>query len=204
MTKIWFITLLLLWGNVSFGQQLNKLQSDSVMNLIESRLRSTKSQQLNFTVTKQIKGLANPVVQNGNILFKNPDKLRYNQLGDHPWQMVVDGDEVYTRDGDEKVEKRGKAMSKLKDFIISGINGDALKDKEFERQFLVEDGKLVAVLTPLQGRMKKYVSEIKIEFTDAKDVSDFVVVQPNGNSTHYRFTDLKRNIEIADSQFSLK
>lgn len=204
MNKIWLVILLVIVTGSAKSQALNGTREDSVMKLIEARLKVTQSQQLDFTLTRKVKGLAEPIVQEGEIHFVNPDKLKYHLKLDQPWLMVVNGNEVYTKEGNGKVEKRGKAISKLKDFIISGINGDALKGKEFNKTFSAKGDIVTATLKPTGNRVAKYIEEVYITFTKHHDVSEFTIVQPNGNTIRYDFRNLKRNLTLADSLFILK
>ena len=187
-----------------FGQTLTTLQTDSVMELIDARVKSTKTQSVDFKLVKNIKGLAKPIEQEGNLFFQNPNQLRYIMEGDRPWKMVVNGKDVYTKSGDEKVKKSGFAMKKVTDFILQSLNGESLKSKEFSKSFVLVDGQLKVVLKPEVAILKKYVAEITISFNNVYDVTNFVISQPNGNTTRYSFSNLKRNIVLKQSLFSLK
>ena len=148
--------------------------------------------------------MANSIEQEGKIYFENPDKLRYEIVGNQPWKMTVNGKDVYTQSGTDPVEKSGFAMKKVRDFILNSLNGESLQSKEFSKSFIVEDGILKAVLKPDVEMLKKYVSEITISFNSVHDVTNFVISQPNGNTTLYSFSNLKRNLALKDSLFSLK
>jgi len=72
------------------------------------------------------------------------------------------------------------------------------------KSFVLVDGQLKVVLKPEVAILKKYVAEITISFNNVYDVTNFVISQPNGNTTRYSFSNLKRNIVLKQSLFSLK
>ena len=118
--------------------------------------------------------------------------------------MVMKNQEVYIKDGDSKVQKRGKMMSKASDFIVSAVNGDLMKSEDFKSTASTNDGLVQAQFTPVNKKILNHVSLVKVHFNADHDVKEFVIIQPNGNSVQFSFSNLKRNQDISDSLFVLK
>ncbi len=198
------IVLFALCSEIACGQVLSNKQADSVMKLIDSRRASTTTQVIDFRLVRSFSALTNKVEHDGKIHFQSPDKLCYVLNGDRPWLMVVNGPNVVVKDGDKPAQKRGKGMSKLKDFIVSSLNGETLRNDDFVKKFVVEGSLVTVKLTPKPTQLKKYVKEIQVHFDSNHDVSDFVLLQPNGDSTHYSFSNLIRNSKLDAELFELK
>jgi len=198
------MVLCALFSEVACGQVLNTRQADSVMKLIDSRIESTTTQIIDFRLVRSFSALTNKVEHDGIIHFQSPDKLSYVLRGDRPWLMVVDGPDVIVKDGDNPAQKRGKGMSKLKDFIVSSLNGETLRNDDFFKKFVAEGSLVTVKLTPKPTQLKKYMKEIQVHFDSNHDVSDFVLLQPNGDSTHYSFSNLIRNSKLDAELFKLK
>jgi outer membrane lipoprotein-sorting protein len=204
MLRIIVISVCLIIGVQANAQKLNSVQADSVLNLLTKRAKTLKSQSMDFNLVKNIKGLQNPIKQEGKINLENPDKLRYEVIGSKPWKMVVNGKNVYTKAGNSPIEKSGIAMKKVRDFIFKSVNGEALVGKEFNKSLELNDQLILVTLTPASGILKKHVSEIIIWFDNSHDVTRFSIEQPNGNSTVYSFSNMQRNIVLKESLFLLK
>jgi len=201
------ITIMILFAlcsDIACGQVLNARQADSVMKLIDSRIGYTTTQVIDFKLVRSFSAMTNEIEHDGTIHFQSPDKLSYVLNGDHPWLMVVNGSNVVVKDGNKPTQKRGKGMSKLKDFIVSSLNGETLRNNDFSKKF-VSEGSLVTVkLTPKPTQLKKYMKEIQVRFDSNHDVTDFMLLQPNGDSTHYIFSNLIRNSKLDPELFELK
>jgi len=204
MLRIVLISVCIIIGVQVNAQKLNAVKSDSVLTHLTKRAKSLKSQSMDFNLIKNIKGLQNPISQEGKIYLQNPDKLRYEIVGAKQWKMVVNGKSVYTKAGNSPIEKSGIAMKKVRDFIFKTVNGEALTGKEFSKAIEVKNEVIEVTLTPESGILKKHVAEILIWFNKSHDVTKFRIEQPNGNSTVYSFSNMQRNIVLKESLFSLK
>ena len=198
------MVLFALCSEIACGQVLSNKQADSVMKLIDSRIASTTTQVIDFRLVRSFSALTNKVEHDGKIHFQSTEKLRYVLDGDRPWLMVVNGPNVVVKDGDQPAQKRGKGMSKLKDFIVSSLNGETLRNDDFIKKFVVEGSLVTVKLTPKPTQLKKYMKEIQVHFDLNHDVTDFVLLQPNGDSTHYSFSNLIRNSKLDAELFELK
>lgn len=187
-----------------YGQVMSASQQDSVMKLIERRIHATKTLSMEFRMVRSLSAMTMALEQNGTIYFQHSDKLRYVLDESDPWIMVVNGSSVFVKDGDKPIQKRGKGMSKLKDFIVSSLNGDTFRNNDFSKSFFATGQAITITLTPKPTQLKKYMKEIRVQLDNQHNVTDFVLVQPNGDSTQYIFSNLKRNTKLEPKLFQLQ
>jgi outer membrane lipoprotein carrier protein len=170
-----------------------------------------RSIQADFTQTRSLRALRNPIATPGHIWFSAPDSLRW-ELGEPPKTIVVRQGEIYAviQPAKKKIE-RYKAASIARNGSAMGfamMNFPIAKDfADFNRQFetlavsTIENRCHLEIL-PRDAQAKKMLEAIKIDFDTASGhLLSFELVTREGSSMRSDFTNVRLNQKIDRHEF---
>jgi outer membrane lipoprotein carrier protein len=141
----------------------------------------------------------------GTVAFKRPGKMRWNLQSDEPQVIVADGKTLWFYQPEEQQVLRSPFETAFRSSTpISFLTGVGRIRDDFDVAIdETEEGKVHLALLPRRqggevGRLRLTVE------TDNYDIVAAEVVDPLGNTTRLRFSDLKRNVGLDDSLFEFE
>ena len=144
--------------------------------------------------------------ESGTLQLKKPRKMRWEYRSPRVKLFVSDGESVWFYLPAER-QLRKTDFRKLDDLRspIAFLLGKTKLEKELQGlSQAVDQTPLGAGDTLLRGvprGMSDQVSEVQLEITPAHQISRIVLMEPDGATTEFRFSDWKENVDLAESQF---
>lgn len=141
---------------------------------------------VNFTETKTLSVLDQPVVSSGELIYSPPDRLEKNTLKPVPESLVIRGNDLtVVRDG----VKRQLRLPQYPEVLafVEALRGTLVGNRSLLEQHYAlalsgneRDWRLV--LTPLDDRMKRWVKQIKVQGSE-KGLSTVETLQADGDKS---------------------
>ena len=141
---------------------------------------------VNFTETKTLSVLDQPVVSSGELIYSPPDRLEKNTLKPVPESLVIRGNDLtVVRDGVKRLLRLPQYPEVLA--FVEALRGTLVGNRSLLEQHYAlalsgneRDWRLV--LTPLDDRMKRWVKQIKVQGSD-KWLSTVETLQADGDKS---------------------
>ena len=133
-----------------------------------------------FVQEKTSAMFAKPQRSEGQLLYRQPDYLRWEYTKPQPLVWELDGDRG-------NMNPHVKSMVAL---IRQSISGDLAAA---EKSFLVEQQDNIVILTPKKRELKNLFTQIRIVLNPQTQIADEVTIyETNGDETHIRFFDVQQ------------
>jgi len=150
-------------------------------------LASVPARRAQFVEVKSIAALAQPITATGTLLYRRPDYLAKITAPPHAEQLVVDGERLSLREGDEAsqvidLDSRPQLRA-LVDAIRGTLSGDlALLQRSYHVAMTGELPRWRLTLTPSDPAIAALIRYIVIDGTGATPRS-IQTVQANGDES---------------------
>lgn len=174
---------------------------------LEEMAATTQSIKSDFKQEKHLSILSNALISEGELIFKKPNLLKWAYEKPFQYVIVLDGKEIKMKD-EEKTSTfditSSKTFKQINDLIVSSVNGDILKEDQFDITYFQDEKNYIAILVPKDAQMKKFVSKIEL-FFDKNDltVNRLILREPNDDYTLINFSEKKINSNITDEAFRI-
>ena len=174
---------------------------------LEEMAANTQSIKSDFKQEKHLSILSNALISEGELIFKKPNLLKWAYEKPFQYVIVLDGKEIKMKD-EEKTSTfditSSKTFKQINDLIVSSVNGDILKEDQFDITYFQDEKNYIAFLVPKDAQMKKFVSKIEL-FFDKNDltVNRLILREPNDDYTLINFSEKKINTNITDEAFRI-
>lgn len=174
---------------------------------LEEMAATTQSIKSDFNQEKHLSILSNALISEGELIFKKPNLLKWAYEKPFQYVIVLDGKEIKMKD-EEKTSTfditSSKTFKQINDLIVSSVNGDILKEDQFDITYFQDEKNYIAFLVPKDAQMKKFVSKIEL-FFDKNDltVNRLILREPNDDYTLINFSEKKINSNITDEAFRI-
>jgi len=182
-----------------------------VIERLQSQQRQIASLRATVVQRRRHPLLAAEAVSEGRLLFRKPNRLRWEVDKPDRAVMVIDGHSLMTyRPDKQEAERRDLGTDfgarAAVEFLTSGMS---LAVPELEKRFQVdmhrEDGLLVLVLTPRSRWAAKAVASVALYRQDRDAVPSRIVISgQGGDRTEVTLTDIVINPPVAEDAFALR
>jgi outer membrane lipoprotein-sorting protein len=171
---------------------------------------SVRAWEADFTQTRQLKALTEPLVATGKLWFSAPDRFR--------WEIIKPAPTLAVREQDEllvifpKLKRAEKySLAKIregpwKDLMGLLDTGFPRSRAEFERQFHVRDvvpisGGNRLVIEPVSPLVKKYMPELDIDIREDLTLLATSMIFVDGSVLKNEFSNPRKNPAIDEALF---
>jgi outer membrane lipoprotein carrier protein len=183
-------------------------QSPSVSDVVD-RVQKRFDATSDFTATVQqelvVTSAGRTLDAHGTVAFKRPGKMRWILQNDEPQVIVADGETLWFYQPEEHQVLRSPFETAFRSSTpISFLTGVGRIRDDFDVVIdESEEGKVHLALLP--RRQGGEVGRLRLTAeTGNYDIVAAEVVDPLGNITRLRFSDLKRNVGLDDSLFEFE
>ena len=212
--KTFIITtsILFFFSKMIFAQNYRpatpKEQEELIKN-ISAASEQLKTLRADFVQRKTISILADELLMEGKLSFKQPDKLCWEYLKPYQYRFTINGSKVMVRSETNQnvIDANGnKMLNEISKIIISGINGSGIFDeKKFTTKFSVGAGDYQVELTPKQKELRQMFSSITITFNkNDYSVNTVEIKEVNGDSSLITMKNKQFNINLNDEIFAVR
>ena len=213
MNKIIFLfAICLVFTTMAFAQDYRPATSEQQKELIQNITAASEQMKTlccDFVQRKTISILADEMLSEGKLLFKQTDKLCWEYTKPYRYRFMLNGNKVMVGSEESKniidvnSSKIFKEISKL---IIMGINGSGIfEEDKFAAKFNVGMQDFQVVLTPKQKELKQMFDNITLTFNKSNyTVNTVEIKELSGDTTLITMKNKQINIEIDDENFSIR
>ena len=216
----WLAALAATGAVVSLAAQESRPQSVRPQNANQSDLQHPNVQQLARAVddhydhlhsleadfTEIYRGAGAEREESGTLWLKKPRKMRWEYRSPKVKLFISDGQSVWFYLPAEK-QLRKTDLRKLDDMHspIAFLLGKTKLEKELQGLSQAVDQVPInpgdTVLRGVPRAMTDQVNEVQLEVTPAHQIARIILLDPDGGTTEFRFSNWKENLGLADSQF---
>ena len=183
-------------------------QKELVQNITVAS-KQMKTMRCDFVQKKTISILADEMLSEGKLLYKQPDKLCWEYTKPYQYRFTLNGDKVMigTENNKNIIDvNRSQIFNEISKVIVSSINGSGIFDEDkFSANFNVGTQDFQVALTPKQKELRQMFSSITLTF-NRKDYSvDIVEIKEiNGDMMHITMKNKRINQELDDEIFDIR
>ncbi|MCL2041313.1 MAG: outer membrane lipoprotein carrier protein LolA [Bacteroidales bacterium] len=190
-------------------QPATETQQKEIIRQITESSKQLKTLHCDFVQRKTISILADEMVSEGSLSFKQTDKVRWEYTKPYQYEFVMNGDKVMV--GSETTKNvidvnSSKVFREISKIIISGINGAGIFDQsKFAAEFMVGAKENMVILTPKQKEIKQLFNKIRICFNTSDDTVNSVEIEEiNEDKTFIEMKNKQINKELGDEIFDIR
>ena len=183
-------------------------QQQEMIQKITEASEKLNSLRCDFVQKKTISMLSKEMVSEGQMYFKQKDKLKWEYTKPTQFELILNGNQVLTNSGNTKnamTTNSSKAFRKLSKIILSMINGSGIFDPSmFTAQLMVGTKDNMVILNPTQKEMQQMFSVIRLRFNKSDYTVNVVEMEEkNGDSTRIEMKNKQVNIKLNDEIFTI-
>lgn len=212
MNKWMYIISGLLFSTVLLSAQSDyrkatDAQKKEIIHKMTQASGTMKSMKCDFTQVKELSFMDDKVTSEGTMLFKQPDKIRWEYTKPYKYIFSMDGTNVRMTSGDNtnKVPvKSSKMFDEISKILIGGVSGNGLVDSpDFTTQFNIGKEDNQVILTPQKKEIKDLFSAIQLYVgkSDSR-IHKVELVEKGGDKTTIQLKNMQLNATIQDDIFS--
>ena len=198
------LSLVLLICFVSSFLQAQDSIREEFLKKIEVSTTTTQSISSDFEQIQELSILTEKQTSSGKFYFKNPGKMKWEQIEPSPYYFIFNEDAVIKFDGKvrEQLPAGSPQVLGFKKFILGTVNGSIFKDNSFESSFSKE-GNIVRVdMLPLKKMLKRRFDKVSFTFDFERMVLlELVFFENGGDKRTTRFFNHKIDVLEDDSLF---
>ena len=184
-------------------------QQKELMQNIAVASKQLKTLRCDFVQKKTISILADELVSEGKMLFKQADKLCWEYTQPYRYRFTLNGNQVMIGSENNKniIDTNGSKMFReISRMIVSGINGSGIfEEDKFAAKFSVGAQDFQVALTPKQKELKQMFNSITLTFNKTDySVNTVEIKELSGDITLITLKNKQINKEISDEIFDIR
>jgi outer membrane lipoprotein-sorting protein len=183
------------------GEQLTQLTQ-----AVSKAHQQLKTLSANFIQEKSSALFTEKMVQKGILYYQSPKQLRWEYKSPKALSLLFDDTKVTVLTEKGAIDNPNKMLNELGKMIINTINGSNMSDNgNFTISFMKnsQDGSYIAVLTPINKKIKANYSSIRIILNGKDYLAEKVILnESNGDVTTIIFSNKKVNQPIPANSFT--
>lgn len=190
-------------------QAATEAQKKEIIDKITQAANAMRTMQCDFTQEKELSFMNDKVVSEGKMLYKQPNKIRWEYTKPLAYIFAMDGTNIFMDAGNNQTTipaRSSRLFSSMSDIIIGGVSGAGLIDSpDFTAVFGVGNNDYLITLTPLQKEVKDLFDHIQL-FVNKSDsrIQKVELVEKGGDKTLIFLKNMQINATINDEVFSRK
>jgi len=176
-----------------------------IVRKLQARYDATKDFTADFTQAVEAATLGKTLESNGQVFFKRPGRMRWEFRAPEEQTVIADGQTLWVyQPAHHQVLKTPFRAAFQSATPVSFLFGVGELAKDFNASLVPSAGADVVRLK-LVPKEEQQIGVLVLD-VDAKsyDIVAAEVTDPLGNVTRLKFSNLKRDVGLADSQFTFK
>ena len=206
------IAISCVFSTIIFAQNYRPATPEQQRDLIRNITAASEKMntlRCDFVQRKTISILADELISEGRLSFKQADKLNWEYTRPYQYRFTMNGDKIMIDSGTNQniINVSGNRMfSEISRIIISGINGSGIFDGDrFTAEFNIGANDYQVVLMPRQRDLRQMFNSITLTF-DKNDysVNTAEIREANGDATFITMKNKQININLDDEIFAIR
>ena len=175
-------------------------------DLVNTTSKTTQTIQSDFVQYKHLDFLSNDIVTHGKMVFKAPNKVKWEYTKPFLYSIVFLEDKLLINDGGAKsdVDMGNSALfQKLNQLIVNSVKGNLFQDSDFDMEYFKGGDYYKVVFVPKDEKIKGYIASFILNFDkDRAAVQEVRMVEPSNDYTRIVFSNRVINKVVDDALFS--
>jgi len=169
------------------------------------KYKNVKTFQATFIQKKHLSVLENDQKSFGLIKFKKENKMLWALEKPYVYQFILNGKKVIKKypqlgEREEFNLDDNLQMKTLFDNIFLLMGHKSIK--EIKKKYTVSSKNKKVILIPINKGVRKHIIKIIISFNNRNLIESIQLIEPSGDYTSIRFSNIKINQNVSDSEFS--
>ena len=201
--KIWFLILVSLLSIPLTAKGATPISADEVVKRLKEVQAKTKDFSADIHQEKKLSLLKDKIVSRGRIRFKKPEKVSIEFFHPEPSQMVFDGETALLYYKEEKFAERYSLRSNpiAERYLL--FSKDPFQEKLAEWKILEDrESFLVMEIIPKVKDPLFVKTRLRVSKKDWM-VIGMDMVEKNGDTTSIRYSNMKVNTGLTESDFEI-
>lgn len=175
---------------------------DEVVRHVQERFDATKDMSATVNQELVVASAGKTMHAQGTVAFKRPGKMRWNLTDGSTQVIVADGKTLWFYQPDEQQVLTAPFQAAFRSSTpISFLTGVGRLSEDFDVALAGEDDGVVRLaLKPRKGEGELGRLQLSVD-ARSYDIVGAEIVDPLGNTTRLRFSDLRRNTGLDEAQF---
>ncbi|HUH45614.1 MAG TPA: outer membrane lipoprotein carrier protein LolA [Arenibacter sp.] len=208
MRNILFLIFLLCHIPLLTGQETPMKGPEIIdfKHLVNETSKTTRSIQSDFVQYKHLDFLSNDILTHGKMVFKAPNKVKWEYTQPFRYSIVFLEDKLRINDGGTKsdIDMGNSALfQKLNQLIVNSVKGNLFQDSDFNMEYFKAKDYYKVIFIPKDEKIKSYIATFILTFNkDQAAVQEVKMVEPSNDFTRIVFTNRIINQAVDNAVFS--
>ena len=192
--------------NAQTGNMLSATEAKEVMQSLTQAASQIKTLQCAFVQQKSSALLAENAVAKGKMLFRSPDRLRWQYTEPFAYTLLVRGDSVTVQSAGQtqgETAANSRLQKAVSGMVTGMVSGRRLFDENAYEIQLFDHGTLwKAEMRPKSRNMKRMFNRLTLSFDkQTRLLSELVIEETGGDWTSIRFKEVRTNLPVSENMF---
>lgn len=199
--KIGIVLLIFISVETVSGQESTEAEFINQIAKTKEQIRSITCQ---FEQTLALSVLLEEQKSSGNFFYRTPGQLKWEQQNPEIYTLVINGDESYKLEGEERKELAAGGMQVVgfKRFILGTMDGSIFNSDHFETNVMKQNGDWQVEMIPQKKSLSRRFEKISLTFDQQKMLlRQMVFSEAGGDTRAIQFLNHQINTLTDDSNF---
>jgi outer membrane lipoprotein-sorting protein len=205
-----FLFLIVLFGSwtvvMSQDRDMSASEIADFKTKVESAASATRTIQTDFVQFKHMDFLSNDIKTIGKMMFKAPDKVRWEYTEPYQYHVIFKEEKLLINDGGTKSKidiGNSKLFKKLNRLIVNSVKGNMFIDDDFTMEYSQSPVAYKVIFTPKDERIADYIAQFELLFSkEDNQVMEVKMIEPSKDYTRILFKNRVLNKSIDDAVFN--
>ena len=210
--KVFLFTIFSVFATAAFAQDYRPATPEQQKELtqnIAAASKQMKTLQCDFVQKMTISILADEMLSEGKLLFKQDDKLCWEYVKPYRYSFILNGNKVMiSTDNNKDIidVNRNAVFKEISKLIVSGVNGSGIfEEDKFAAKFNIGAQDYQVILTPKQRDLKQLFNSVALTFNKTDHTVNTVEIKElSGDATLITMKNKQINKEIDDEIFTVR
>ena len=182
--------------------------TDACLRAVEAAQRDLATFTARVVQAKQLGLIEEPLVSEGRLAFKRPDRILWEIDQPEPVRIVIDGDGLHVpglSDDERRALERASAGQLVRQLGAIFAGDVAALRGGFEASATEGGGAIVVELVPRDDSLRTAIAKMELRFARPELLVRSIRLENSlGDRLEIRLEDVERNADVPDSAFSVE
>lgn len=195
-------------GATVHAAALTDRQKQEIITKINKSASGIKTMSCTFVQTKYLSLLSDKMVSQGKMVYRQPDKLRWEYTSPYKYLFIFNGTKVYVGNKSRKDvidTNTNKIFKEVARIMMNTVTGKALSNSaEFTIGVDENAANYQITLVPKKKELKQMFTKIVLTFTKSNTmIAEVNIYEKNGDRTNIKLNGIIKNSTVNESSFAI-
>lgn len=195
-------------GATVHAAALTDRQKQEIITKINKSASGIKTMSCTFVQTKYLSLLSDKMVSQGKMVYRQPDKLRWEYTSPYKYLFIFNGTKVYVGNKSRKDvidTNTNKIFKEVARIMMNTVTDKALSNSaEFTIGVDENAANYQITLVPKKKELKQMFTKIVLTFTKSNTmIAEVNIYEKNGDRTNIKLNGIIKNSTVNESSFAI-